>query len=117
MKQGDSSVREYNTTFLAGGLPQYHDQETLVKMYRNGLREDIRSVIGSTEFSTIDDIMHASLGVEEGESKMKQGDSPVREYNTSFLAGGYDAFESCTPNTEEEGSEEASDSEGYLKDY
>ena len=69
------------------GSSSNHDHETLVKMNRDGLREDIRSAISSTEFSTIDDIMHAALEVEEGESKMKHGDSSVREYNTSFLAG------------------------------
>ncbi|KAH0872398.1 hypothetical protein HID58_069760 [Brassica napus] len=30
---------------------------------------------------------------------------------------GYDAYESCKPNTEEEGSEECYGSEGDLKDY
>ncbi|CAF1811677.1 unnamed protein product [Brassica oleracea var. botrytis] len=68
MKQGNSSVREYNTYFLAGGLLQNHDQETLVEIYRDGLREDIRWTIGSSEFSTIDDIMLAALKVEEGGS-------------------------------------------------
>ncbi|KAF3601989.1 hypothetical protein F2Q69_00036286 [Brassica cretica] len=163
-------VHDINFAF-EGGLLQNHDHETLVKMNRDGLREDIRSAISSTEFSTIDDIMHAALEVEEGESKMKHGDSSVREYNTSFLAGvffkittmkplqveegedsseskgsptesddsskcpkkktrtkykhnedpedehSYDAGGSCTPNTLEEGSEEASDSEVDLKDY
>ncbi|CAF1951680.1 BnaC07g06810D [Brassica napus] len=43
MKQGESSVREYNTMFLAGGLVDKHDEPTLVKMYQEGLRENIRS--------------------------------------------------------------------------
>ncbi|KAL0758854.1 hypothetical protein Bca101_075004 [Brassica carinata] len=47
MNQGDYSVREYNTKFLAGGLLDIHDEGTLVKMYREGLREDIRSEIGT----------------------------------------------------------------------
>ncbi|KAL0696995.1 hypothetical protein Bca4012_064175 [Brassica carinata] len=38
----------------------------LVNMYRNGLKEDIRVALGSTEFSTIDDIMQAALDIEEG---------------------------------------------------
>ncbi|KAL0741944.1 hypothetical protein Bca4012_083457 [Brassica carinata] len=131
MKQGDSSVREYNTSFLAAGLLDNHDQGMFVKMYRDGLKEDIRVALGSTEFSTIEDIMQAALDIEEGArssssdssnesdesekrpkkkprtemqpedkqpdeepygdkdtSKMKQGDSSVREYNTSFLAAG-----------------------------
>ncbi|KAL0722836.1 hypothetical protein Bca4012_037435 [Brassica carinata] len=66
MKQGDSSVREYNTSFLAAGLFDNHDQGMLVKMYRDGLKEDIRVALGSTEFSTIDDIMQAALDIEEG---------------------------------------------------
>ncbi|KAL0696288.1 hypothetical protein Bca4012_063468 [Brassica carinata] len=66
MKQGDSSVREYNSSFLAAGLLDNHDQRMLVKMYRDGLKEDIRVALGSTEFSTIDDIMQAALDIEEG---------------------------------------------------
>ena len=50
------------------GSSSNHDHETLVKMNRDGLREDIRSAISSTEFSTIDDIMLAALKVEEGGS-------------------------------------------------
>ena len=124
MKQGDSSVREYNSSFLAAGLLDNHDQRMLVNMYRDGLKEDIRVALGSTEFSTIDDIMQAALDIEEGgrssssesekrpkkkprtemqpedghsgeepygdkdTSKMKQGDSSVREYNASFAAAG-----------------------------
>ncbi|CAF1708553.1 unnamed protein product [Brassica napus] len=68
MNQGDTSVREYNTKFLGGGLLDKHDEATLIKMYRDGLREDIRSGIGTTVFSTIDEIMQAALDVEEGES-------------------------------------------------
>ncbi|CAN6884837.1 unnamed protein product [Brassica oleracea] len=48
MKQGESSVREYNTMFLAGGLVDKHDEPTLVKKYREGLRENIRSKIETT---------------------------------------------------------------------
>ncbi|KAL0733814.1 hypothetical protein Bca4012_010024 [Brassica carinata] len=120
MKQGDSSVREYNSSFLAAGLLDNHDQRMLVKMYRDGLKEDIRVALGSTEFSTIDDIMSSSSDSsnesDESEkrpkmkpqtemqpedeqsdeepygdkdtSKMKQGDSSVREYNTLFAATG-----------------------------
>ncbi|KAG2306732.1 hypothetical protein Bca52824_026480 [Brassica carinata] len=131
MKQGDSSVREYNSSFLAVGLLDNHDQRMLVKMYRDGLKEDIWVALGSTEFSTIDDIMQAALDIKEGDrssssdslnesddsekrpkkkprtkmqpedghsgeepygdkdtSKMKQGDSSVREYNASFAAAG-----------------------------
>ncbi|KAL0701274.1 hypothetical protein Bca4012_057396 [Brassica carinata] len=66
MKQGDSSVREYNSSFLAAGLLDNHDQRMLVNMYRDGLKEDIRVALGSTDFSTIDDIMHAALDIEEG---------------------------------------------------
>ncbi|CAN6918039.1 unnamed protein product, partial [Brassica oleracea] len=40
--------REYNIMFLAGGLVDKHDEPTLVKMYREGLRENIRSEIGTT---------------------------------------------------------------------
>ncbi|CAN7077127.1 unnamed protein product [Brassica oleracea var. botrytis] len=68
MNQGDTSVREYNTKFLARGLLDKHDETTLIKMYRDGLREDILSEIGTTIFSTIDEIMEAALDVEEGES-------------------------------------------------
>ncbi|KAL0702948.1 hypothetical protein Bca4012_059070 [Brassica carinata] len=124
MKQGDSSVREYNSSFLAAGLLDNHDQRMLVNMYRDGLKGDIRVALGSTEFSTIDDIMQAALDIKEGgrssssdsekrpkkkprtemqtedgpsgeepygdkdTSKMKQGDSSVREYNASFAAAG-----------------------------
>ncbi|KAG2315366.1 hypothetical protein Bca52824_018488 [Brassica carinata] len=66
MKQGDSSVREYNSSFLAAGLLENHDQRMLVNMYRDGLKKDIRVALGSTEFSTIDDIMQAALDIEEG---------------------------------------------------
>ncbi|KAF3606859.1 hypothetical protein DY000_02049855 [Brassica cretica] len=66
MKQGDSTVREYNTLFLKSGLLEIHQQETLVMMYRDGLREEIRAELGVHVFSTIDDIMQAALDVEEG---------------------------------------------------
>ncbi|CAN6917209.1 unnamed protein product [Brassica oleracea] len=46
-------------------------------MYRDGLREDIRSMISSSEFSIIDDIMHAALQVEEGESSSESKGSPT----------------------------------------
>ncbi|KAG2265455.1 hypothetical protein Bca52824_072534 [Brassica carinata] len=65
MKQGESSVREYNTMFLSGGLVDKHDEPTLVKMYREGLRENIRSEIGTTVFSTLEEIMQAALEIDE----------------------------------------------------
>ena len=68
MKQGDSTVRKYNTLFLKSGLHEKHDEETLVSMYREGLRDDIRAEIGFQVFSTIDDIMQAALDVEECET-------------------------------------------------
>ncbi|CAN6870132.1 unnamed protein product, partial [Brassica oleracea] len=64
----DYSVREYNTKFLAGGLLDIHDEGTLVKMYREGLREDIRSEIGTIVFSTLNEIMQEALDVDEGGS-------------------------------------------------
>ncbi|KAL0655382.1 hypothetical protein Bca4012_075966 [Brassica carinata] len=39
-------VREYNTLFLKSGLLEIHQQETLVMMYRDGLREEIRAELG-----------------------------------------------------------------------
>ncbi|KAG2323558.1 hypothetical protein Bca52824_016771 [Brassica carinata] len=77
MKQGDSSVGEYNTLFLKSGLHGKHGEETLVIMYREGLREDIRSEIGSRVFSTIDDIMQAALDVEEGSASSDTNGSPT----------------------------------------
>ena len=68
MKQGESSVREYNTMFLAGGLVDKHDEPTLVKMYREGLRENIRSEIGTTVFSTLEEIMQAALEIDESDT-------------------------------------------------
>nr|VDC96111.1 unnamed protein product [Brassica oleracea] len=78
MNQGDTSVREYNTKFLAWGLLDKHDEATLIKMYRDGLREDIRSEIGTTVFSTIDEIMDAALDVEEGESPCDSNSSDTK---------------------------------------
>ncbi|KAG2307277.1 hypothetical protein Bca52824_027025 [Brassica carinata] len=77
MKQGDSSVREYNSSFLAAGLVDNHDQRMLVNMYRDGLKEDIRVALGSTEFSTFDDIMQAALDIEEG-GRSSSSDSEKR---------------------------------------
>ncbi|CAN7002896.1 unnamed protein product, partial [Brassica oleracea var. botrytis] len=73
MKQGDSTVREYNTLFLKSGLLEIHQQETLVMMYRDGLREEIRAELGVHMFSTIDDIMQAALDVEEGDESDESG--------------------------------------------
>nr|VDC75971.1 unnamed protein product [Brassica rapa] len=73
MKQGDSTVREYNTLFLKSGLLEIHQQETLVMMYRDGLREEIRAELGVHVFSTIDDIMQAALDVEEGDESDESG--------------------------------------------
>ncbi|KAL0655319.1 hypothetical protein Bca4012_075903 [Brassica carinata] len=70
MNQGDYSVREYNTKFLAGGLLDIHDEGTLVKMYREGLREDIRSEIGTIVFSTLNEIMQEALDVDEGDDSV-----------------------------------------------
>ncbi|CAF2074909.1 unnamed protein product [Brassica oleracea var. botrytis] len=103
-------------------------------MYRDGLREDIRSTISSSEFSIIDDIMHAALQVEEGEDSSESKGSPTESDDSSKCPKkktrtkykhnedpedehSYDAGGSCTPNTLEEGSEEASDNEVDLKDY
>ncbi|KAL0646194.1 hypothetical protein Bca4012_044485 [Brassica carinata] len=68
MKQGESSVREYNTMFLAGGLVDKHDEPTLVKMYQEGLRENIRSEIGTIVFSTLEEIMQAALEIDESDT-------------------------------------------------
>ncbi|KAF2532633.1 hypothetical protein F2Q70_00030371 [Brassica cretica] len=68
MKQGESFVREYNTMFLAGGLVDKHDEPTWVKMYREGLRENIRSEIGTTVFSTLEEIMQAALEIDESDT-------------------------------------------------
>ncbi|CAN6908434.1 unnamed protein product [Brassica oleracea] len=73
MKQGDSTVREYNTLFLKSGLLEIHQQETLVMMYRDGLREEIRAELGVHVFSTIDDIMQAALDVKRVMNLMNQG--------------------------------------------
>ncbi|CAN7026289.1 unnamed protein product, partial [Brassica oleracea var. botrytis] len=73
MKQGDSTVREYNTLFLKSGHLEIHQQETLVMMYRDGLREEIRAELGVHVFSTIDDIMQAALDVEEGDESDESG--------------------------------------------
>ncbi|KAL0729655.1 hypothetical protein Bca4012_025748 [Brassica carinata] len=75
MKQGDSTVREYNTLFLKSGLHEKHDEETLVSMYREGLRDDIRAEIGFQVFSTIDDIMQASLDVEEDKEEEDEAEA------------------------------------------
>ncbi|KAL0646472.1 hypothetical protein Bca4012_044763 [Brassica carinata] len=77
MKQGDYSVREYNTKFLAGGLLDIHGEGTLVKMYREGLREDIQSKIGKTVFSTLDEIMQEALDVDEGGRPCDRSVSPT----------------------------------------
>ncbi|CAN6869691.1 unnamed protein product [Brassica oleracea] len=77
MKQGDYSVREYNTKFLAGGLLDIHGEGTLVKMYREGLREDIRSKIGKTVFSTLDEIMQEALDGHEGGRPCDRSVSPT----------------------------------------
>ncbi|KAL0715858.1 hypothetical protein Bca4012_065180 [Brassica carinata] len=61
-------VREYNTLFLKSGLHEKYDEETLVSIYRDGLRDDIRKEIGSQVFTTIDGIMQEALDVEEGET-------------------------------------------------
>jgi len=60
--------REYNIMFLAGGLVDKHDKPTLVKMYREGLRENIRSEIGTTVFSTLEEIMQAALEIDESDT-------------------------------------------------
>ncbi|WZZ20689.1 hypothetical protein YC2023_122076 [Brassica napus] len=73
MKQGDSTVREYNTLFLKSGLLEIHQQETLVRMYRDGLCEEIRAELGFHVFSTIDDIMQVALDVEEGDESDESG--------------------------------------------
>ncbi|WZZ08585.1 hypothetical protein YC2023_094506 [Brassica napus] len=73
MKQGDFTVREYNTLFLKFGLLEIHQQETLVMMYRDRLREEIRAELGVLVFSTIDDIMQEALDVEEGDESDESG--------------------------------------------
>ncbi|KAG2323410.1 hypothetical protein Bca52824_016623 [Brassica carinata] len=83
MKQGDLSVREYNTLFLKSGLHGKHGEETLVSMYREGLREEIRSEIGSKVFSSIDDIIQAALDVEEGETPSDTNGSPTKSSDTN----------------------------------
>ncbi|KAL0696437.1 hypothetical protein Bca4012_063617 [Brassica carinata] len=84
MKQGDSSVREYNSSFLAAGLLDNHDQGMLVKMYRDGLKEDIRVALGSTDFSTIDDIMQAALDIEEGNESDESEKRPKKKPRTEM---------------------------------
>ncbi|KAL0863735.1 hypothetical protein Bca101_042853 [Brassica carinata] len=98
MKQGDSYVREYNSSFLAAGLLDNHDQRMLVNMYRDGLKEDIRVALGSMEFSTIDDIMQTALDIEEGESE-SESDSAVdlRDYQ-EYLKNNH---LSCSESSEE----------------
>ncbi|KAL0702306.1 hypothetical protein Bca4012_058428 [Brassica carinata] len=138
MKQGDSSVREYNTSFAATGLFDNPDQGMLVEMYRDGLKEDIRVALGSTEFSTIDDIMQATLDIEEGprssssdfsnesdESEKRQKKKPRTEMEPEDEQPDEDPYgdkdetddgEGSTPNTRNE-SESESDSAVDLKDY
>ncbi|KAL0702205.1 LOW QUALITY PROTEIN: hypothetical protein Bca4012_058327 [Brassica carinata] len=91
MKHGDSSVREYNTLFLKSGLHEKHGEETLVHMYREGLREDIRSQIESNVFSSIDDIMKAALDVEEGETPSNNNGSST--YSVDSESDGSDESE------------------------
>ncbi|WZY70528.1 hypothetical protein YC2023_002768 [Brassica napus] len=69
----EEMLREYNTLFLKSGLLEIHQQETLVMMYRDGLREEIRAELGVHVFSTIDDIMQAALDVEEGDEFDESG--------------------------------------------
>ncbi|KAL0742553.1 hypothetical protein Bca4012_084066 [Brassica carinata] len=138
MKQSDSSVREYNTSFAATGLFDNPDQGMLVKMYRDGLKEDIRVALGSTEFSTIDDIMQAALDIEEGprssssdssnesnESEKRQKKKPRTEMEPEDEQPDEDPYgnkdetddgEGSTPNTRNE-SESESASAKDLRDY
>lgn len=46
MKQGDSTVREYNTLFLKSGMHEKHDEETLVSMYREGFATTYEQRLG-----------------------------------------------------------------------
>ncbi|KAL0733575.1 hypothetical protein Bca4012_009785 [Brassica carinata] len=105
MKQGDSSVREYNASFAATGLFDNPDQGMLVKRYRDGLKEDIRAALGSAEFSTIEDIMQAALDIEEG-PRSSSSDSSSDSSNES------DESEKCQkkrPQTEMEPEDEQPD--------
>ena len=101
MKQGDSSVREYNASFAAAGLTNNPDQGMLVKMYRDGLKEDIRVALGSTEFSTIEDIMQAAIEIEEGPRSSSSDSS--NESDGSDSSNESDESEKCQkkkPQTE-----------------
>ncbi|CAN7126722.1 unnamed protein product [Brassica rapa subsp. narinosa] len=84
MKQGDSTVREYNTLFLKSGLLEIHQQETLVMMYRDGLRKEIRAELGVHVFSTIDDVMQAALDVEEECETLGGTDGSTTESDESW---------------------------------
>ncbi|KAG2328495.1 hypothetical protein Bca52824_011223 [Brassica carinata] len=63
-------------------------------MYRDGLKEDIRVALGSTEFSTIDDIMQAALDIEEGARERK----PTKGRRTQQRLAAEPVFSSPTPD-------------------
>lgn len=50
-------MSEYNDSFLKRVLINKHSKATLVKMYREGSRDEIHTYIGSKDFSCTDDIM------------------------------------------------------------
>ncbi|KAL0711427.1 hypothetical protein Bca4012_018405 [Brassica carinata] len=116
MKQGDSSVREYNSSFLAAGLLDNHDQRMLVNMYRDGLKEDIRVALGSTEFSTIDDITQEALDIEEGEGPRSSSSDSSNESDGSDSSNESDESEKRQkkkPQTEFEPEDEQPDEDPY----
>ncbi|KAL0696364.1 hypothetical protein Bca4012_063544 [Brassica carinata] len=65
IEQKSSTVDEYVDFFINHDVFKRHDATTLMSMFRDGLKDEIREALGKTEFSTLEELIESAQEAEE----------------------------------------------------
>lgn len=65
IEQRSSTVDEYVDFFINHPVFKTHNQTTLMMMFRDGLKEEIRDELGETKFSTLEDLIESAQEAEQ----------------------------------------------------
>ncbi|KAF3532144.1 hypothetical protein DY000_02041520 [Brassica cretica] len=120
MNKGESSVREYNTMFLAGGLVDKHDKPTLAALEID--ESDTPSDTNCSSTESDDSVSDDSISDDSGKRPKKKARTE-KDHNDDIDDGEQETktdveYESeWSPPNLVEGSDDESDSKVDLEDY
>ncbi|KAG2270577.1 hypothetical protein HID58_066895 [Brassica napus] len=113
VKQGSMTVEEYEDFFLGLAIMNQKDEHDLIKITREGLKEDIREGLESEEFATLQALFLEAAAVEEILKMEKSSEEKPRRRkkrkNTFLDPEDELPWDKSQPEEEEESEDEESD--------